>query len=272
MSAAEKPPEAKELFTAANLDGHTIGTAFMIFVIKDIENRKRVRTDRRQAPSVTHVFDEGRFPDGNNSLRWPTNGLLGSYLIELMRKTPPTDLIIYRPLPPQIEASARRLVSLANRFFDFLRSGEVIASGIYAASGADIPVSKAHWARRGMFIDLCNSDLLEEVNGQLTPRWTGLILSAATSPRASEKTVKVGKENTKRNSSNASKIKCRDWLENEMRASPNKRPHAKSKYFEDAKKKFPDLSERSFNRAWSDAIEKTNSEWDVAGRPAKSPH
>ena len=64
---------------------------------------------------------------------------------------------------------------------------------------------------------------------------------------------------------------CRDWLVAEMEASLTVRPKPKKEYLIAAKEKFLDLSERSFNWAWSDAITATHSEWDIAGRPEKIP-
>jgi hypothetical protein len=272
MADTEKPPKPRYFFTAADLDGLTIGAAFMKFVVKDPEVQKRVLQAKSKRPDLTYGFDEGRFPDRDLSFRWPTDGVSAQYLIDLLRKPRPADGRRYRPILHEIESSAFRFANLLELFFDYLRSGEVTATGTYAASGAEIPVNKEHWERRGMFIDLGNSDLLEEVGGQMMPRWTGLRLSAAASPRTGETAVKVGKQNTKRNSSNASKIMCRDWLVAEMEASLTVRPKPKEEYLIAAQEKFADLSERSFIWAWSDAITATHSAWDRAGRPEKSLH
>ena len=275
MADAEKPLEPEKFFSAVDLDGLMIGAAFVKYVIKNPGTRWYALKLRSREPHLSSLFDDGQFPGQDFSFRWPVSEfseLSWHYLRDLfLRSRPAERRKKYGGIPIYMEMPARRIVYLLDRFFDFLRSGEVTAIGTYFESGSEMPVPTKQWARSGLFIDIRSNDLIEEIGGHLTPRWTGMRLSAAITARASEKAVKVGKQDTKRNSSNASKAKCRDWLVTEMGGSPTDRPMPKKQYFNEAKNKFPDLSERSFNWAWSDAIEETNSEWDVAGRPGKSP-
>jgi hypothetical protein len=63
----------------------------------------------------------------------------------------------------------------------------------------------------------------------------------------------------------AAQTECRRWLSSEMRASPA-RPRPKSQVLAEAKKRFPNLSKRSFDRAWTAAITETGAEkWSKAG-------
>jgi hypothetical protein len=63
----------------------------------------------------------------------------------------------------------------------------------------------------------------------------------------------------------AAQTECRRWLSHEMRASPD-RPQAKSKVLAEAKKRFPKLSKRGFDRAWGDAISETGAQkWSKSG-------
>jgi hypothetical protein len=62
---------------------------------------------------------------------------------------------------------------------------------------------------------------------------------------------------------------ARNRLAEEMRGSPNDKKQTKAKWFADAKLRFA-VSEREFNRAWSDAIKETGSNWDNPGAPNKS--
>jgi hypothetical protein len=58
---------------------------------------------------------------------------------------------------------------------------------------------------------------------------------------------------------------CRRWLSSEMSNSPD-RPRPKDQVWVEAKKRFPKLSKRGFERAWSDAICKTGShKWSKSG-------
>jgi hypothetical protein len=62
---------------------------------------------------------------------------------------------------------------------------------------------------------------------------------------------------------------CRNWLVQEMLASPNNKQKSKNAWFEQAKKKYR-LSRREFDRAWSHALNKTRSNWGRPGAPNKS--
>jgi hypothetical protein len=64
---------------------------------------------------------------------------------------------------------------------------------------------------------------------------------------------------------------CEAWLTEQMRASPKHRPMTRRQFLDAALETFPGLSKRSFERAWGNAIKKTQSDWGKAGRPEKSP-
>ena len=62
---------------------------------------------------------------------------------------------------------------------------------------------------------------------------------------------------------------CREWLTQQMRASPNDKQKGKGAWFEEARNKY-NVSERTFQGCWSGAIKETGSNWGQAGRPKKS--
>lgn len=63
---------------------------------------------------------------------------------------------------------------------------------------------------------------------------------------------------------------CQQWLESEMRQSPNLRPKVKRAYMDDAIMRFG-VSENGFRRAWSNAVTTTGATaWSRAGAPKKS--
>lgn len=66
---------------------------------------------------------------------------------------------------------------------------------------------------------------------------------------------------------------CRDWLCALMSKSTDKKTRSKSAYWTDARSKWPDtLSERAFEKAWSDAVDVTGAiAWSAAGRIRNSP-
>lgn len=67
-------------------------------------------------------------------------------------------------------------------------------------------------------------------------------------------------------------VSAREWLAQEMRASPEVRPKSKGDYLRLAQKKFRGLREREFERAWTDAIRDTGANWSTPGPVRRSPH
>jgi hypothetical protein len=69
---------------------------------------------------------------------------------------------------------------------------------------------------------------------------------------------------------------CRRWLIAVMRESPDERPKPKQQFQTEAQKKFRNLSERQFLRAWDTAVEEAPAtNWSKRGRPKtkiQSPH
>jgi hypothetical protein len=62
---------------------------------------------------------------------------------------------------------------------------------------------------------------------------------------------------------------CFNWLEREMRASPQDKKKDKAQWLEKAKLRFR-VSGRAFESAWSAAVKQTGSNWDRPGAPSKS--
>ena len=62
--------------------------------------------------------------------------------------------------------------------------------------------------------------------------------------------------------------KCADWLEAEMRASPEHKPRPKPTYCREAVENFG-VSVRQFSTIWKSAIAKTGANWNRQGRPSK---
>jgi hypothetical protein len=67
----------------------------------------------------------------------------------------------------------------------------------------------------------------------------------------------------------AAEQKCLAWLLDLMQANPHP-TGPKATFFEKAQAKFPRLSKRGFDRAWSQAIQRTGSRWDRPGAKPKA--
>jgi hypothetical protein len=73
----------------------------------------------------------------------------------------------------------------------------------------------------------------------------------------------------------ATETKCKKWLAEKMRASPEVRPMPKEKYFREAQRQFGGLSRRAFDRAWANAILDTPqaaARWRLPGPTRQSLH
>jgi hypothetical protein len=68
-------------------------------------------------------------------------------------------------------------------------------------------------------------------------------------------------------SSIKAKTDCWRWLMSVMKQSPKEKPRAKESYWKDARPKFPGLSRRSFETAWTQAAHAVAPSWSSAGAP-----
>ena len=73
MADAVKPPLAEKFFSAADLDGLTIGAAFLQYVIKNPGTQWYALELRSREPHLSSVFDDGQFPGRGLSFRWPVS-------------------------------------------------------------------------------------------------------------------------------------------------------------------------------------------------------
>jgi hypothetical protein len=64
---------------------------------------------------------------------------------------------------------------------------------------------------------------------------------------------------------------CGAWLEEMMRASPERRPKPKAELRQEAQSEFG-VSGRSFDRIWDDKLKITGANWGESGAPSKLPN
>jgi hypothetical protein len=66
-------------------------------------------------------------------------------------------------------------------------------------------------------------------------------------------------------------LECRGRLEGLARESPERSPRTKSRLWQEAKRQWPKLSERAFDRCWQRVV-KRGASWNRAGRHKELPH
>lgn len=72
-----------------------------------------------------------------------------------------------------------------------------------------------------------------------------------------------------RPSSARDEVHCKKWLIAEVAAAPTVQPKTKEVYFSEARRKWPAISERAFERAWGESTSQ-NENWGKGGRPKGS--
>lgn len=139
-----------------------------------------------------------------------------------------------------------------------LQEGRLTASGIDPSTGKRGPIDKLE------FLDL--QLINEQGEDQLGP---GRYLKPAV---RREEVQRIWPKPSTRNASLAgAESKCRDWLEGEMRSSPDKPLVDRNSYLQKALLEFLGLSKEGFGRAWKQAIKATSAHaWSMPGPRSKS--
>jgi hypothetical protein len=272
MQEAEKPPAPS--FTAADLDGLTIGEAFQTFVIKDPEVQAMRGAVVAEDSIHREVFDEGRKPGLWGRFHWPVD-VTADTLISAFGYTRILAVGDYsRDLPPSpaVQRAAAVIGDRCGIFFGLLRQGAAVATGTYVVTGIDGPLNKAVWSRKGASVDIETSDFIDDVTGKDAVRWSGLVLSAVAQPAVSVPAItSVPAEHEPLRSSAKAELDCWRWLTELARSNPAENPMGnKDEPLKVAQKQFPGLSKRAFDRVWGLVMLETGAKWNLPGRPKKS--
>jgi hypothetical protein len=156
-----------------------------------------------------------------------------------------------------------------------LRSGKLIAHGMFESERTPHPLETAVWStleivvKSTMFaghMRLPASGKSVVIARGMGPPRTRLL--SATVPAAKVRKLWPAAKRTA-----AAAMQCRKYLVVEMKRSPDRAPQPKPQILAGCQARFPGLSERGFDRAWTDAIAQTGSVgWRKAGRRRKSQH
>jgi hypothetical protein len=151
-----------------------------------------------------------------------------------------------RSVPERVQPLSLALVRVLSPLED--------SSGIYSPAHISTSpfVDEEHWLR------IFNDQLY--YRNQAIPAWTLLQV------RKSDVLSYWPKPSPKIKSEAA----YREWLVEEMTRAPRERPQSKEAFRNEAMKSFPLLGLRQFNRAWTEAINKSGAyNWSRAGAPKK---
>jgi hypothetical protein len=156
------------------------------------------------------------------------------------------------------EAAVRDLLSA-------LRSGKLIAHGMFEGERIPHPIETAVWSTFEIIVKPTRfaghrGRMPIVVARRMGPPNTQLL--SPTVPAA-----KIRKLWPVARPSAAAETRCQAYLVAEMQRTPDRAPKPKAAILADCQSRFPDLSERGFDRAWAHAIIETGAHWRRGGRP-----
>jgi len=169
-------PESK--INAHALHGLSIAEAFKKYVLNDPDVVSLATVVLKQDRIHTHVFQEGQYPGPYEDYTWPLEIAVDDLAFHFVK---PAAFYMGDPLPDaskEVIEVSKILVALIKSMKDLLISGSVVGRGTYAKTGAVGDIARLEWARRGVSIDVQNSDLLETVSDKAVVKWSGITLHA----------------------------------------------------------------------------------------------
>ena len=145
-----------------------------------LERVIKIEAVQTYRPAVTddhtaQFFEEGCCPGAFGNFEWSLHrpedfpwGPLGPAESE---KPAPISLPMQHAWNAAVAAFAEFIAALVN--------GELIANGVYLASGVRCEIEPAEWTRSGLILDVRDGDLIEGRHGKFTVRWSAIVVRGA---------------------------------------------------------------------------------------------
>jgi hypothetical protein len=291
------------------LVGLSLGEAFFKCVLRDAEVQSLAQEVIEHENCYSSVFRDGQYPGPYVEHSWDLDVTPSDLAFQFVR---PVFFYLEDPLPePSVEIRrvCEVIVDRMQALRGLLSSAKLVVWGTHVSTGNFVSVDQFQWSRKGVSLDVQNSDVWDAQKQPPTLRWTGLALQhgpmmcsqafpthqGATEfesnlpnkqmvfhvkPREPDGIRSDTIESVKRASRKGiarveSSIKdateCRDWLAGLMRNDPDNRISIET-LWKDARARWPKLSKNAFLKARSDAIQDTGAvAWASGGAPKKSP-
>jgi hypothetical protein len=288
-----------------HLAGLTLLEAFKQLVLGDAEVALLGRKAVRLSPDTASVFVGGRCQVYGDE-DWPL--AFDRWVMVSTVHPDPDKRSLYDgagdPDPIEVVIAAEALKHRYRALISMLQRGELEGWGLPATPGHPDVIPRSVWSHEAFHFDARTGDILQD-NPESTGRydrrirrWIGVMLripniiwqrTQSTEPMfhgkplahdrllpttsEPEKTIaRQSKAIARVATKNSSRKGCERWLKEIISHSPNQRTHSKEELWADAKQKWPDLSERQFLMARSDAITASSAfGWAASGRAKKTP-
>jgi hypothetical protein len=171
---------------ARTLVGLSLGEAFFKCVLEDPEVQLRAAEVLKQDADYGSVFRKGQYPGNIVEYNWPLDVTAAELAFDFVR---PTVWFSDTPTPRASAPIVRVCEVIVGRFQElrgFLSGGILVARGTHAATGNMVVVDSFQWKRKGMLLDVQNSDVSDGPGHKPILRWTGLSLEAGPSIRGDQ--------------------------------------------------------------------------------------
>lgn len=160
---------------ARRLNGLSLAEAFSKYVLGDPDVTALAALVLKQDEAYMAIFREGRYPGPYVEYAWPLDITADELAYQFVRP-----VVYFLGPDPTISKEIRdvsaALVARIGMIRELLTSGKIIARGTFARTGIVSEVARLQWARRESYIDVQNSDLLEDDHGKHVVKWSGLTL------------------------------------------------------------------------------------------------
>jgi hypothetical protein len=258
-------------------------TAFDLYVTGDPE------VERLGAMAVS---DYARLADiylpGEGQLRyWPFNS---DSLLEIGELEDHGEYFDYHPTA-RTHAAALALRDRLGALISLLRRRIYCVEGDPFRAGDPRVIPESNWLNPALWFDLKTGDVVQERDWSedevdyhrfedgrenYTVRWRATMLirtgQRSQHARSIHAVTTADWTKPKRIETKTSSAKeCEAWLAAEMTANPKEPKQSRTEWLKEAQRRWPDLSERVFDRLWAGSIQKTGaSAWSAPGRRKRS--
>lgn len=279
--------------------GLSLAEAFQAFVLKDPEVEVLGAEAARVAPVFERVFGHGHcYAFGVKE--WPVS--LGPWGLGVVHPDPKKRFrlgVSRTPDSIEVVIAAEALIHRYSTLTLMLRTGDLEARGLPAASGPAESILHGVWSHPDFHLDARTGDVLQHnPNGtgfydRLITRWIGVVLQRKPLPETSRRPAfhvqpttphavlpitterqmslkPASKALARVQTTGAAQKACKTWLVEKMRDRPDQRQTIETLWAE-ARSKWPGtLSHRAFLEVRREAIRETRAgAWAAAGAPKK---
>lgn len=158
------------------LVGLSLGEAFFKCVLRDAEVQSLAQEVIEHENGYSSVFRDGQYPGPYVEHSWALDITANELAFQFVR---PVLFCLDDPLPEasvEIRRVCEVIVDRMQALRGLLSSGRLVAWGTHVSTGNFVSVDQFQWRRKGVRVDVQNSDVFDAQKHPPILRWTGLAL------------------------------------------------------------------------------------------------